>query len=182
MAFLEEDLAAVDRSETPWVVTLSHRPMYCSANWWQEPENHCHQCVEEEEPHERHNRDCTDSAPLVQDAYEELFYKHEVDISFFGHVHAYERMAPAYRNETVISEYDSTHTTKGAKAPVQIITGVPGQQESYAPVSPTPLPFSVLQTDEKSFGKLTAYNATHLYWEQISSIDDSILDYYWLIK
>lgn len=91
-------------------------------------------------------------------------------------------MAPAYQNQTVKSEYDSDHVTKGARAPVQIITGVPGQQESYAPVSPTPLPFSVFQTDEKSFGKLTAYNDTHLYWEQISSKNEAVLDWYWLIK
>ena len=31
-AWLAADLAAVDRTRTPWVVLMSHRPMYCSAS------------------------------------------------------------------------------------------------------------------------------------------------------
>ena len=31
--FLKTDLKAVNRSETPWVVTLAHRTFYCSVDW-----------------------------------------------------------------------------------------------------------------------------------------------------
>ena len=31
-AWLEADLAAVDRNVTPWVITMAHQPMYCSPN------------------------------------------------------------------------------------------------------------------------------------------------------
>jgi hypothetical protein len=62
----------------------------------------------------------------VRAAFEEIFMSNNVDINVFGHVHAYERMLPVYQNTTVHSAYDSLHTIVGAKAPVNIITGVPG--------------------------------------------------------
>jgi hypothetical protein len=65
---------------------------------------------------------------------------------------------------------------------VTIITGNPGQQESYAPVSKTPLPFSMAQSDEVGYGRLTVFNSTHLLFEQVRSADKAVLDYVWLIK
>jgi hypothetical protein len=29
-AWVEKDLQAVNRSETPWIITMAHQPMYCS--------------------------------------------------------------------------------------------------------------------------------------------------------
>lgn len=30
IAWLRDDLAAVDRTQTPWIIAMSHRPMYSS--------------------------------------------------------------------------------------------------------------------------------------------------------
>jgi hypothetical protein len=171
MAWLEADLASVNRTEQPWLVTLAHRPMYCSPDWYIQGK------LSKAVPWERHNKDCLQSGPTVQAAFEDLFYQYKVDLEVYGHVHAYERFTPAYQNQSVASQYDSTNYVYGANAPISIITGIPGQQESYAPVSPTPLLFSVTQSAELGYGRLTVYNETNLLWEQVDSVTGSVLDH-----
>jgi calcineurin-like phosphoesterase family protein len=176
MAWLKQDLATYNRTSYPWLIVFGHRPMYCSADWTVQSEQ------SESVPYERHNADCYESAPIVEDAFEELFYEFKVDLMLYGHVHAYERFAPAYKNQSVASEYSDLHTEVNANAPIEVISGLPGQDESYAPVSKTPLPYSLVQTDEKSYGRLTIYNETALYWEQVASSDRRVLDYLTIIK
>lgn len=173
--FIRYDLKNVDRSVTPWIIAYAHRPMYCSPDL--NLDNRWGQI-----PRERHNGDCLEQAPIVRDAFEDVFYDHKVDLLLYGHVHAYERMAPAYKNETIYSEYDDLHSHINPRAPVLIITGVPGQAESYAPVSSTPLLFSLAQSDVIGYGRLTVYNETTLLFEQVASEDQSIVDYVWLVK
>jgi 3',5'-cyclic AMP phosphodiesterase CpdA len=64
--WLAADLAAVDRSKTPWVVVAGHRPWYSSGSV-------CSAC---------------------QSAFEAVFIKYEVDLVLSGHFHVYERNAP----------------------------------------------------------------------------------------
>mmetsp|Transcript_900 Transcript_900/g.2137 ORF Transcript_900/g.2137 Transcript_900/m.2137 type:complete len:440 (-) Transcript_900:327-1646(-) len=176
MAWLEQDLAKVNRTAQPWLVTLAHRPMYCSPDWYlQLPYDHA-------VPWERHNKDCLQSGPAVQAAFEDLFYQYGVDLQIYGHVHAYERMAPVYKNESVSSDYETYNYYYNPHAPIHIITGIPGQQESYAPVSPTPLEFSVAQSAELGYGRLTVFNETTLLFEQVGSVNGTVLDYVTIVK
>ena len=69
LAFLEADLASVDRSITPWVVVAGHRPWYSTGG----SDNICIPC---------------------QNAFEPLFYKYGVDVGVFGHVHNSQRFLP----------------------------------------------------------------------------------------
>lgn len=71
-AWLEADLAGVDRAVTPWVVVSMHAPFYSS--------NYAH--LGEAEP--------------MRHALERVLYRHGVDVVFAGHVHAYERSVPVY--------------------------------------------------------------------------------------
>jgi len=84
--------------------------------------------------------------------YEELFYG-KVDVVFFGHVHAYERHFPCYKDKI------------DAKAPVYITIGDAGNREGLYDdwVSPTPA-CSAFQKAEYGHGLLHA-NATALVWE-----------------
>lgn len=66
LAWLAADLAAVDRTLTPWVVVAGHRPWYSSGSV-------CASC---------------------QTAFEPLFVKYNVDLVLAGHFHVYERNAP----------------------------------------------------------------------------------------
>ncbi|TRX91135.1 hypothetical protein FHL15_007923 [Xylaria flabelliformis] len=73
LAFLEADLAAVDRSVTPWLIVGGHRPWYTTGG------SGCGPC---------------------QSAFEPLLYKYGVDLAIFGHVHNSQRFQPVY-NSTV---------------------------------------------------------------------------------
>jgi acid phosphatase type 7 len=65
LAWLENDLASVDREKTPWVIVAGHRPWYVSTTV-------CSEC---------------------QDAFEPLLIKYGVDLVLHGHKHFYERHA-----------------------------------------------------------------------------------------
>ncbi|XP_068661549.1 purple acid phosphatase 22-like [Aristolochia californica] len=73
--WLKKDLAAVNRTRTPWLIVLIHAPWYNT--------NLAHQGEGEE----------------MRKAMEELIYKTGVDIVFAGHVHAYERFTRVYDNK-----------------------------------------------------------------------------------
>ncbi len=72
--WIENDLqkANKNRAERPWIITIGHRPIYCS--------NADDDCI------------AKDSAGAqVQPYIEELFYKSGVDIEIWAHEHSYER-------------------------------------------------------------------------------------------
>jgi hypothetical protein len=77
--WLEQDLQSVNRSRTPWLIVVSHRPMYSS------------QIIH---------------PPyliilMLQLYLEPLFYKYHADMNLFGHIHSYERTCPMYQNRCV---------------------------------------------------------------------------------
>lgn len=77
--WLEQDLKSIDRDVTPWVIVVMHCPWYNS--------NQAHSGEQQ--------------AVLMRDSMEPLFYKYHVNFAITGHVHAYERTHPVYRNSTV---------------------------------------------------------------------------------
>eukprot|EP01121_Diplochlamys_sp_Union-15-3_P009999 TRINITY_DN275_c0_g1_i2.p1 TRINITY_DN275_c0_g1~~TRINITY_DN275_c0_g1_i2.p1 ORF type:complete len:239 (+),score=40.29 TRINITY_DN275_c0_g1_i2:681-1397(+) len=74
--WLEQDLKAVDRSVTPWIILSWHSPWYTS------------------------NTKHTDDGEDMRASFEDLLYQYKVDLILEGHVHAYERTYPVY-NGTV---------------------------------------------------------------------------------
>ncbi|GAW11002.1 hypothetical protein ANO14919_003410 [Xylariales sp. No.14919] len=70
LAFLEADLASVDRSVTPWLIVGGHRPWYTTGG------SGCAPC---------------------KAAFEPLLYKYGVDLAIFGHVHNSQRFRPVYQ-------------------------------------------------------------------------------------
>lgn len=175
MEFLNNDLKSLNRTLYPWVVVFGHRPLYCSANWTSS-------VFLKSVPLIRNNADCLQNADYLRSIFEDLWYNNSVDLVITGHVHAYERLANVYQNFSVPCEDQTTNYCKGAKAPVYIVTGVPGQDDSYSPVSPTPLPFSIKQDDHLSYSRLTIYNTTHMLFEQVLSESGQIIDSLLLVK
>ena len=173
LEFLENDLQSYDRTQYPWLIVYAHRPFYCSANM---------SSSLTAEPQIRRNKNCIAEAEKTRKYFEDLWYENKVDLVIGSHVHAYERLGPAYRNQSVPCQEQSTNVCVNASAPVFVITGVPGNDESYAPDSPTPLPFSVAQDDHLGFSRLTIFNDTHLLWEQVRSLTLQVSDFLWLIK
>jgi len=82
--WLEKDLKSVDRSQTPFVVLNGHRPMYTSENCSDDP---------------------TASDFFVslhmQELFEDLLYKYQVDLALWGHQHSYERTCAVYNQKCV---------------------------------------------------------------------------------
>ena len=70
----------------------------------------------------------------------------------------------------------------GCKGPALVVSENPGQDESYAPASTTPLEFSVFQDGHVGFGRITAVNHTHLLWEQVRSNSSEVTDFVWIVN
>eukprot|EP00940_MAST-03C_sp_MAST-3C-sp2_P000549 g549.t1 len=79
-AFLESDLRAVNRSVTPFVVMIGHRPLYCSSNDYY---------------------DCNMWGPRARESLEPLLSRYGVDLYICGHVHSYERTFPVLNGTRV---------------------------------------------------------------------------------
>ena len=171
MNWLLDDLAKANanRELRPWLIVLSHHPLYCSINW--------------KIPLLRSNGDCGEDAWKLQEELEEVFYQNGVDVYFQAHVHNYEREVAIYKNQTVSSEYDGPHIHIGPKAPVYITNGNAGNDEGHNdPTSPTPQDWAQYWSNDYGYGRLIVYNNTHIYYEQFSAEQVSEIDYVWVVK
>jgi hypothetical protein len=170
--WLEQDLMNANKPENrarqPWIITMAHKPMYCSNNDDDE-------CL---------NADgyiyIRTGIPFVQ-AYglEKLFAQYGVDLEFWAHEHSYERLWPVY-NLTI------HNGTKGAyidpDAPVHIITGSAGCDERHDPFG-VPRPWTAFTNNDYGYTRMNVYNGSHLYLEQVSDDQDGkVVDSMWLIK
>ncbi|VDN55988.1 unnamed protein product [Dracunculus medinensis] len=163
--WLNADLkrATKNRNERPWIITMGHRPMYCS-NF--------------------DDDDCTKYESLVRVGLpgmhnyglEKLFYTYGIDLEIWAHEHSYERMWPLY-NRTI---YNGTRGPYiNPPAPVHVISGSAGCKENTDPFVEHPSPWSAFRSSNYGFSRMHIFNATHLYFEQIA---DEIEDSFWLIK
>lgn len=159
--WLENDLKEANKPENrakrPWVITMGHRPMYCSSD---------------------DGDDCTHKESIIRKGFpiiqtyglEDLFYKYHVDLMIWAHEHVYERLWPVYNREVYNGSYQQPYTNP--KAPVHIITGSAGCQERHDPFVKHPAPWSALRNGDYGYSRLHILNSTHLYLEQVSDDKD----------
>lgn len=199
--WLKQDLAAVDRSKTPWVIAMSHFPMYLSvpefgsdkpADPGTAPFGDQAWFTSEQCEYEGHNKNCTWSPeekaarkkkargdarygtgikPSANADLEPIFYEYGVDIYWAGHIHFYNRFDGPIYKGKVVSK--GTHNPAGT---LHSCTGNGGP----------PSPSKCTCADKKecvtcigqpySYTRLTVHNATDLLWEQVSNADSSIID------
>lgn len=154
--WLETDLAAVDRSKTPWIVVAGHRPMYLSKNLTGLV---CFDC---------------------KDIFEPILLKHHVDLYVSGHCHAYERMTAIANNEIDPSGLNNP------KAPWYITNGAAGHYEGLSTLPAKKLAFSEFALDRSNatygWSRLTFHNCTHLTHEFVASNNNTVLDSATLFK
>lgn len=93
--FLEATLRAVDRQQTPWVLTMHHQPMHTDA--------------------EGHDPDL-----VTRRAWGPLLDRYRVDLDLSGHVHNYESSRPMRSDGAVVAEGQGTRylVFGGAGAPL----------------------------------------------------------------
>jgi len=147
-AWLAADLGRVDRQRTPWLIVLMHVPFYSS--------------------NAHHGSSESDA---MKASMEELLYTYKADIILSGHVHAYERTGPVFRNEQVCD------------APVQLVVGDGGNKEGPAcPWNLTAPAWSRRREFSFGHGVLSLRNATHARWawHRNQDSDDVEADAVWL--
>ncbi|OQR88987.1 hypothetical protein ACHHYP_06532 [Achlya hypogyna] len=137
--WLKKELASVDRSQTPYVIVFKHNPYY---NTWS---NHQCQCspvkfqIDDVESCWKGNYYTNSTATSgklgnarnephcgLQGKFEDVYFQYGVDAVMAGHVHAYERTAPIYKNKV----------TDGA--PVYFTVGTGGHGLYQGAISPIP--------------------------------------------
>tara|TARA_B100001750_G_scaffold227878_1_gene221893 strand:- start:1936 stop:3261 length:1326 start_codon:yes stop_codon:yes gene_type:complete len=99
-SWLEQDLASVNREETPFVVVYGHKPMYSSNSY--------------------HG-----SEVELRTALEELYVNQGVDLVIAGHDHFYERTWPV-SSELVVNTGIDNLFSRG-HAPIHLVIGIAGR-------------------------------------------------------
>ncbi|KAL8543093.1 hypothetical protein ACS0TY_003831 [Phlomoides rotata] len=138
--WLEEELPKVNRSETPWLIVMTHSPWY---------NNYKYHYMEGES---------------MRVMFESWFVKYKVDVVFFGHVHAYER-SERVSNDAYTIVNGLCSPKKDQFAPVYITIGDGGNIEGLGNNMTEPQPkYSAFR--EASFGHATfnIKNSTHAYY------------------
>ncbi|CAD6189615.1 unnamed protein product [Caenorhabditis auriculariae] len=166
--WLKNDLrkANENRKNVPWIITMGHRPMYCS---------------------DFDGDDCTKYESIIRTglplthayALERLFYEQGVDLELWAHEHTYERMWPVY-NRTVFNGTDQPYLDP--PAPVHIVTGSAGCRENTDIFVEHPGPWSAVRSTDYGFGMLRVYNETHLRFRQVAAFTDVTQDDFYVIK
>lgn len=135
--FITADLAAVDRSVTPWIIVGGHRPFYIDSTNYQPVDG-----------------DQTVASDL-RAALEQSFVDYRVDLTLHGHHHSYQRTCPIING--TCKGFDSEGV---AKAPVHVVTGNAGAELCWNIAPEKPSHFQVVDV---SWGYMTIdANATHL--------------------
>ncbi|ORY28956.1 Metallo-dependent phosphatase-like protein [Naematelia encephala] len=151
--WLKSDLAAVDRSVTPWVVVFAHRPWYVSAT-------------------NRSSTVCLD----CQKAFEPTLIEYNVDLVMHGHVHAYQRNMPM-KNYAI-----DPNGLNNPAAPLDIVNGAAGHYDGLDALLNATY-YSAVQNDVTfGWSRLTFHNRTHLTHQFIASANSSVLDEVTLYK
>ncbi|VAH80764.1 unnamed protein product [Triticum turgidum subsp. durum] len=159
--WMEKDLSSVDRSRTPWVIFIGHRPMYSS------------------------NVGIIPSVdPDFVASVEPLLLNNKVDLVFFGHVHNYERTCAVYKGKcrgmprkdaSGIDTYDNSNYT----APVHAIVGAGGF--SLDGFSLIPQSWSLSRISEFGYARVHA-TKTSVLVQFVSSGTMEIRDQFRIVK
>jgi len=103
-----------------------------------------------------------------------------VDVVFGAHEHAYERNYPVYDMQW------SGATGAGAyvdpAAPVHILTGAAGCPEDQDAWQRAGNPWTAVRINDYGYGRLSAPNRTHLYWEYVDNVAGKVLDSVTIVK
>jgi hypothetical protein len=162
LQWLAKDLAAVNRTKTPWIIAMTHRPMYSSQ--------------------------VSSYQKNVRNAFEPILLKYSVDMYLSGHIHWYERLLPLGTNGTIDKSAilnSNTYYTGTGKSLTHVINGMAGNIESHSTLSTGQTTLNITQVlNQKDYGfsKLTFHNATTATWQYVKGDGSGIGDELTMIK
>jgi len=140
-SWLNEDFLLVNREKTPWIIVVMHCPWYSS--------NKDH--YEEKQ------------TVLMRDSMEKMFHKNNVNLVLNGHVHAYERTFPVYKND--VQENGIVYITIGDGGNLE------GHATDYRK---QPVWSAYRNGTQYGHGELEVFNSTTLEWRWFRNIDGVI--------
>lgn len=158
--WLAEDLANVDRTKTPWIIAMSHRPMFSSSSAGYQSD--------------------------VRNAFQGLLIEYGVDAYLSGHIHYYERMYPltssgAVDTGSVIDQ--NTYRTNAGVSMTHIINGMAGNLESHSELSgPVQPKTAFIDVTHYGFNQVHFFNSTTMKFSFVLGKDGSIGDEVTLVK
>ncbi|KAK9423126.1 putative Acid phosphatase AphA [Seiridium unicorne] len=162
--WFQKDLESVDRSKTPWLIVMSHRPMYST--------------------------ETSSYQGNMRNAFEGLMLQHGVDLYLSGHIHWYERLWPMGANGTidyasVATGKNNTYYTNPGVSMTHIINGMAGNIESHSTLDDGESPANITAVlDDKHYGfsKLSVVNKNELKWQFVRGDGGTIGDELTLLK
>jgi len=210
-AWMKADLKAASdpaqRKRVPWIVAFGHRPMYCNVA----TVNDTCDGEQEQEQEQEQSRNVGQGGPGTTSgtgvpgdtmfAVEDLLHDYGVDVALYGHVLDYARFWPSYNNTVVNStgRKGGSITAGEYKEPAATahftIGGAGNGEMSAMPVGSAKFdgnlrssPWSAMESgpygscSDMNFGKATAFNSTHLYYEQYSVTARKAVDSEWIVQ
>lgn len=146
VAWLQADLAAVNRTITPWIIVALHRPWYSSGG----------------------------TCPQCQAAFEPLIDQYNVDLVITGHYHVYERNAPIHYNGTI--DPNGLNNPSSPWYIINGLGGHYGGLDPFNRVSGfQEYGLSILNATY-GWSRLTFHNCTHMTHELVNSSSNAVLD------
>ncbi|KAA0149341.1 hypothetical protein FNF27_05155 [Cafeteria roenbergensis] len=141
-----------ERAKHPWVIVTAHRPLYSLA-----------EC--EDDGQQR------GSGAVMSAAFEDLYYQNNVDVHISGHVHAYERQHPVYRNKLT------------ADAPTYIVSGAGGNSENHSHLGHKPGALWSAYSNDEDFGiGIFTVTRSSFEWKYLRGAGGAVLDSVTLTK
>ena len=163
--WLTDVLAAASTPEakrqTPWLVVMAHRPLYCSTSDYY---------------------DCQINGPQkIAPSLEPLFHQYGVDLFIGGHLHNYERSWPVF-NQTVVRKRYAWNGT-GTYGTVHIVAGMAGDNEGLTDrwMSPTP-EWSAYRSARLGWLRMSFKSAAELFIEFVDSVNGTVIDAFTIEK
>ena len=199
IAWLKEDLAAANanRDAVPWIVAGSHFPFYCtgctakqmSAEYYASSDAEIFGNVNMSAAKKYSDiktleagsaASISDLMPIMQD--------NSVDLYVAGHWHYYESLFPGALGSTGAGGVPISHDFVNPNVTVHVTSGNGGPpgKDNFHEACPGPscgkINMTRKQTMEYSYGRINAYNRTHLQFTQLFNTNGTVFDQWMIVQ
>lgn len=180
LSWLRKDLAAAaeNRDKVPWILMLSHYPIYCSSvsiGGYRVELNQTSalpMLSEKLRAQGKQYKGCAEGqsyADISREDLEPLMMEFGVDVYFAGHMHAYESTWPVHNNTPTAENFVNP------TAPVHVTTGA-GGAPSYDAFDNNWGPWTRKQIMAWGYGRVVAHNSSMLSYSHVLNANSSVVD------
>jgi hypothetical protein len=168
-AWLDQDLANVNRSATPWIVFGGHRSMYINSAYGPNVDGKY-----------RASSDIAVSNLMIKHV-EPLLWKYKVNLGFYGHMHTVQRQSAVLDHKVVQKSVPRTidgatwHVHDDPQATVSMTIGTGGANLMFNTNTTKP-EWNEMTMTKWGYALVKAVNSTYLTWEWVESATEEILD------